>query len=105
MTWVQKCDTFRDMDGEEGPVQETAWGALHRGVKSPQSTGTLRRAGVEVTLQDSPGALLCHARGSQLFHQHSQVLKPAKVPPPAPVSALATSLLVPVGHCLVQSWR
>lgn len=33
---------------------------------------------MEVTLQDSLGALLCRARDGRLFSQHSEVLKPAE---------------------------
>lgn len=50
MTWVemlaQKCDTFRDMDGEEGPVEETAWGT--EGLPEPtvsRDSGPCRRGG------------------------------------------------------------
>lgn len=44
-TDAQKCDIFRDMGGQEGPVQETARGTdvLQRGCQSPHLAGTLSR--------------------------------------------------------------
>lgn len=76
-TDAQKCDIFRDMGGQEGPVQETARGTdvLQRGCQSPHLAGTLSQ-----DTAGQPRGSPVPSKGESALLPTLTSLKPAKVP-------------------------